>query len=64
MQYFFLEIFCIEIEIEFKGIRNFDTLEEARTFQKSLGDRFKRLYKVTYPDYEWYTVEYEEGTNR
>lgn len=53
----------MEIEIEFKGIRNFDTLEEARTFQKSLGDRFKRLYKVTYPDYEWYTVEYEEGTN-
>jgi len=48
------------IDVEFKGIKNFDTLEEAQAFKMSLGDRFKKLYKVTYPDCEWYTVEYFE----
>lgn len=46
--------------ITFKGKRTFDTEEEAREFKKSLGDKYRAIHKVEYPDMTFYIVDFEE----
>ena len=47
--------------IEFKGMRNFDTLAEAKAFKKQLGDKYKATQKCDFPDgITFYTVYFEE----
>lgn len=48
------------IVIEFKGKKSFDTLEEAKTFKKELGDRYLRTWKSIHPDMTFYIVEFKE----
>lgn len=47
-------------EIEISGIKSFETLEEAENFKKTLGDRYRRMYKEVYPEFELYFVCYDE----
>lgn len=46
--------------ITFKGKRTFDTEEEAWEFKKSLGDKYRAIHKVEYPDMTFYIVDFEE----
>lgn len=46
--------------ITFKGKRTFDTEEEAWEFKKSLGDKYRSITKVEYPDMTFYIVDFEE----
>ena len=46
--------------IKFKGKKSFDTYEKAEEFRKELGDKYLRTFKCTYPDAEFYIVEFNE----
>ena len=56
------------IKIEFKGMRNFDTLDQAMAYKEELGDRYRATQKCVYPAvYElnlpevvFYTVYFKE----
>jgi hypothetical protein len=50
----------VEIAIEFKGKRSFDTEEEAKDFRKTIGDKYRATYRVDYPDSTFFIVEFEE----
>lgn len=56
------------IEIKFKGMRNFDTLEDAKAFSDTLGNRYKATQECRYhavpelnlPEVVFYTVFFDE----
>lgn len=48
------------IEIKFPGKQSFDTIEEVNAFKETIGDRYRRTYKVEYPDMTYYIVEFDE----
>lgn len=56
------------ITIEFKGMRNFDTIEQAKAFKKELGERYRATQMCRYdavpnlnlPEVVFYTVYFEE----
>lgn len=43
----------------FEGYKSFDTLEEAKSFKRELGNRYLRTRKCVYPDMTFYIVEYD-----
>lgn len=47
-------------EIKFKGKKSFDTVEKAKEFAESLGERYQRIYRCDYPDVTFYIVEFKE----
>lgn len=46
----------------FEGYKSFDTLKEAETFKKELGNRYRCIKKCVYPDITFYIVEYDTPT--
>lgn len=48
------------IEIKFEGKKTCDTYDEALALKQSLGDRYRSMQKVVYPDCEFWIVNFEE----
>lgn len=48
------------VEIKFPGKQSFSTLDEVNKFKETIGDRYRRTYKVEYPDMTYYIVEFDE----
>ena len=48
------------IEIKFEGKKTCDTYDEALALKQSLGDRYRSMQKVIYPDCEFWIVNFEE----